>query len=60
PDSGFQFGFFRGLRIQLAVGILFFPGVKLAGGDVVAPAQFSKAGRLTEQLLNNRSFKILS
>jgi len=46
--------------MQIAVGVLFFPGVKLTGSNVVAPAQFSRAGNLTEQLLNKRSFKILS
>ena len=49
----FQVGFPGRFRIQLAIGILFFPGIKLAGSDVVTPAQLSGAGRLTEQLLNN-------
>ena len=37
-----------------------FPSAKLTGSDVVTPAQISRSGRLTEQLLNNRSFEILS
>jgi hypothetical protein len=41
PDASFQFGFPGWLRIELAVGILFFPSVKLAGGNIVTPVPFS-------------------
>jgi hypothetical protein len=48
PDPSFQIGFPGQFRVQLAVGVLLFPGLKLAGGNVVAPAPLSRAGSLTE------------
>jgi hypothetical protein len=60
PDASSQLGFPGWLRIQLVVCILFFPGVKLDGVNVVSPSQLSMAGSLIEKLLNDRSFKILS
>jgi hypothetical protein len=45
------------IRNQFAFGILFFPGVKLSGGNIVSPAQLSRAGSLSEKLSGNRSFR---
>jgi hypothetical protein len=53
-------GFPGWLRIQFAVGILSFPSIQLTGGNAVKPAKLCGTGRFTEQLLNYRSFEILS